>query len=97
VIGGIKMFSYLFAIVVGERVELLVGEQGVLERVASHQWIVLAKGIRELESPLSLIAAATGLVGVFFFVYACYQISVLLYAIGRALCDMKHTDQQKMY
>lgn len=95
-IGVVKLFSYLFAIVLGERVELLVGEQRALERSSSQPWVVFAKGLRELESPLSLIAAATGLLGVFFFGYACYQFSVLLYAIGRALRDMQRADQQKM-
>lgn len=96
VIGGVKLFSYLFAVVLGECVELLVGEQRAFARSASQPWIVLAKGLRELESPLSLIAAATGLLGVFFLGYACYQFSVLLFAIGRALRDMQRADQQKM-
>jgi phosphatidylglycerophosphate synthase len=95
VIGGAKLFAYLFSIVLGERVELLMGEPEVLERMASQHWIVIAKGIRELESPLLSVAAVTGLVGVLFIGYACYQVSVLVYAVGRALRETARADRQE--
>jgi phosphatidylglycerophosphate synthase len=95
VMGGVKLFAYLFSIVLGERVELLMGEPEILERMASQHWIVIAKGVRELESPLLSVAAMTGLVGVLFIGYACYQVGVLVYAMGHALRETARADRQQ--
>jgi hypothetical protein len=90
--GVVKMFAYLFSMLVGHKVELLLGEHRYHEGIAQRRGLVLAKAIREIESPLLVIAAAAGVLSFLYIGYTVYAVGILMVAITRALRETAMSD-----
>lgn len=95
-VGVVKMFACLFTFLVGIKVEILLAEQRRLTSMKPFSWLVLAKALRELESPLLILAAASGILSFFFVGYTLYSVGILMVGIGRALQDAARSDQAKL-
>ncbi|MBI3800362.1 MAG: CDP-alcohol phosphatidyltransferase family protein [Deltaproteobacteria bacterium] len=93
--GVVKMLAYLFSMLVGYKVELLLGAHRYHEGVAQQRGLVLAKAIREIESPLLVIAAAAGILSFLFISYTVYSVGILVVAIIRALRETALSDRER--